>query len=146
MGEAARKRKSKDDKQAEMNLLFPYLEVKLQCGQVVTVRQWNLEMGLRLSERIVSLITRIQKAGLENSDPSKWIAVALPQISEIVRETIGWEPEDFNTRLTFEDLLDLFAAVVKTSLVREDGGALPKLVQLVAELSPTSAGAPDAAA
>lgn len=131
---ATSQRKSRDE--AEWQVLFPFKDVELQCGEKVVVRQWDIDTGAILTGRVARLIQKLRGEGAE-VEIDKLLELAAEECKDIVRITIGWSEDDFHNKLTFEDFLDLLQAVIDTSLVREDGGgALPKIVALAGALGP----------
>lgn len=122
--------------EAEYNIIFPFIDVELQSGRKVAVRQWNIEKGAVLTARTVSLIQKLQgKVG--EVELEELITLAQSECQDIVAETIGWTKKQLNERANYEDFLTLLQAVIDTSLVREDGqGALPKIIGIAGKLVP----------
>lgn len=131
--------------EAELSVLFPQETVKLDSGAIVTVRKWNVDLGMSLTPRVIALIQKLGALGRTGDvTVQELIGIAGPECHAIVQATIGWSPEDMES-LTFDDFLALLQAVIDTSLKTKDGGgAIPKLVRLVgalgglAGLTPTS--------
>lgn len=122
--------------EAEYNIIFPFIDVELQSGQKVAVRQWNIEKGAVLTARVVSLIQKLQ-GKMGEVELEVLITLAQSECQDIVSETIGWTKKQLNERANYEDFLTLLQAVIDTSLVREDGqGALPKIIGIAGKLVP----------
>lgn len=129
----------------ELGVLFPQQSVKLDSGELVIVRKWNVDLGMSLTPRVIALIQEIGTRGRTGDvDTDELVAIAGPECKTIVQATIGWTPEQMD-RITFDDFLELLQAVIDTSLKpKGGGGAIPKLVRLVgalgslAGLTPTS--------
>ena len=130
-----RKRGNEDADQAELDIIFPYEDVELCSGQHVTVRQWNIDMGVVLSARVVKLIQNL--SGIVGEvELDQMIAVAKDECFDLVATTIGWTVPELKGRANFEDFLALLQAVIDTSLVTKTGGVLPKVVSLAGSLVP----------
>ncbi len=126
--------------EAEFNIIFPFVDVELQSGKKVAVRQWNIETGAVLTARTVGLIQKLQ-GKIGEVQLEELIELAQAECQDIVAKTIGWTVAQLNERANYEDFLSLLQAVIDTSLVREDGqGALPKLVGIAGKLVPLVAG------
>lgn len=153
MGKKRVKRKPAAER--EWEVLFPFLEVELQSGRKVVVRQWDIETGTVLTARVVKMMERLRDQGLSGDvEVGTLIGVALAECIDIVCGTIDWSREELDQRASMDDFYDLLQAVIDTSLIRPNGGgALKKIVDLAGVLGPlaglqpqarsTSSSAPD---
>ena len=125
--------------QSEWDAFFPFKDVKLQSGQMVVVKQWDIDTGAILTGRVVQLLQKLQAEGIAGSvELPTLLRVAKDECLQIVAETIGWSVPQLKKQATWEDFMSLLQAVIDTCLVREDGaaGALPKVVELAGSLGP----------
>lgn len=142
MGKGKRKRANSEPskaEKAEWDAFFPFVDVELQSGQKVVVKQWDIDTGAILTGRVVQLLQKLQAAGISGSvELPALLGVAKDECLQIVAETIGWTVPELRKRATWEDFMSLLQAVIDTCLVREDGasGALPKVVELAGSLGP----------
>lgn len=137
---ATRKRPKKGaaQEEAEWSVLFPFIDVELQGGKKVTVRQWDIETGAVLTPRVVRLMDKLREAGLSGEvELDDLLTVAVVECKALVAGTIGWTVAELGKRASYLDFLSLLQAVIDTSLVRPDGeGALKKIVDLAGALGP----------
>lgn len=124
--------------QAEWEVLFPFVDVELQSGRKVAVRQWDIETGAVLTPRVVRLMDKLREAGLSGEvELEDLMRVAVVECKGLVAGTIGWTVNELDQRASYIDFLALLQAVIDTSLVRPDGeGALKKIVDLAGALGP----------
>ncbi len=137
---ATRKRPKRGaaQEQAEWEVLFPFVDVELQSGRKVTVRQWDIETGAVLTPRVVKLMDKLREAGLAGEvELEDLLRVAVVECKALVAGTVGWTVDQLDQRASYLDFLSLLQAVIDTSLVRPDGdGALKKIVDLAGALGP----------
>lgn len=128
----------KSETERELGILFPQKLVRLTSGESIAVKPWSIAQGVELTARLVDIMQRLRAANkIGEIGTQEIVEIAAPECAEIVRVTIGWSQEDFNSRLTYEDFLNLLGAVFETSLLRADGGGvLPKVIELAGALGP----------
>jgi len=117
----------------ELKILFPVKEVRLSTGRIVAVAEWNITTGARGMGLVGSLLKKLQAEGVSGEiEVQRLLDLAMPEMRAIVELTLGWTPEELDSRATWDDFITLCEAVIETSLVKPDrGGAIPKVVELV---------------
>jgi len=117
----------------EQDILLPAKQIRLLSGQYVTVEPWGLETGELLMPR-VGLLMEALRTDWSERNIVKVCREHSAEVREIVRETIGWTPEEMKARLKYEDLFALAQGVVEVCLIRKDfGGVVGKVLALAAQ-------------
>lgn len=118
-------------KDHEEQVLFPARQYQVLSGQRVTIEPWGLSQGELLMPRVGALIEELG-GDFSAGKIARTIRKNQAEVREIVRETIGWTPEEMEQRLKYEDLFVLAQGVIEVCLLRgEDvGGVVGKVLAL----------------
>lgn len=111
-------------------ILFPAKQYKVLDGRMITIRPWGMEQGMLLAPRVGNLLETLD-ASRGTKEIAKVIRDNQDEVAEVVRETIGWSTEEFNT-LCYEDLFILAQGVIEVCLLRgkDMGGVVGKAIAL----------------
>lgn len=112
----------KPDPKADVEkIVVPHEELTFLDGSRVTIKPWGYLQGKLMFDRLQAIARRVQD--VPDADVATIVELCWDDVASIARDTVEMEQGAFEA-LTYEDVLELLLAVVRTSILREDGGGV----------------------
>lgn len=102
---------------------FPETDVELLGGRHVVLKPWTLKQGRMMRQRVASLWNKLQQMGAAPTDLEVLLEHFESDVYSIVMDTLEWDEEQMNS-LAYEDLVTLAEGIIKTCILRPDGGGV----------------------
>ncbi len=122
-----------------LKVLVPQKEVKLLCGDRITISPWPFSQTQILLPRLGAIYDAFLESQSTDAGSlaNDMLITAFTETKELVRESMSprWSDEEMD-RMTMEDGLTLATTMVEVCLLRPDGGGvLPKVAKLIGAMN-----------